>query len=366
MALKYLTKKIASERFEQLKAIVDSPQNLYNKIVSSKGKKEKVPTCFRSVMLSTIHDIIHENEVTIAKASVWDLLQYIIQNSPVNFGEILSDEVTKVYTGMNNLLKDPRDVNNEEYRKTLKTISEFIALLSGLTIPNELSSVWDVNITDQDMFDNPTTRVPVVLCLDVSSSMIMENRIEQLNKGVKAFFDSVRDDSIAKWAAEICIVVFNNEARQLIDFNYVDKQASAFEELNLIADGNTAMGAAVNLSLDLLEKRKALYRSSSIDYWQPWLVLMTDGQATDEIESAAARCSKLVKEGKLVLFPLAIGNGANMAQLKRFSPKRAPMRLNANKISEFFNWLSRSVRTTSQSTVGTEVSLPDISSWAVL
>ena len=126
------------------------------------------------------------------------------------------------------------------------------------------------------------------------------------------------------------------------------------------------MGAAVELSLSLLDQRKAEYRKKGIDYWQPWLVLMTDGQATDNIDKAAEQCSKLVDEGKLVIFPLALGRGANLEELKAFSPKRAPLRLNEHKLSEFFNWLSQSVRTTSQSTPGATVKLPDVSSWAVL
>ena len=70
-------------------------------------------------------------------------------------------------------------------------------------------------MTEKDLLDNPTTRVPVVLCLDVSASMTIDGRIEQLNKGVQEFFRSVSEDKIAKWAAEICIVIFNNEAKKL-------------------------------------------------------------------------------------------------------------------------------------------------------
>ena len=315
-------------------------------------------------------------------AKIWDLLMYVIdiENAPSPLGETLYNDIQTVWNTLNSIKKYHKEVSTEDYIHIIKVVSEFIAVLSGLPIPSELNDYIsgakpievekpkepDTNITEKDLLDNPTTRVPVVLCLDVSASMTIDGRIEQLNKGVQEFFRSVSEDKIAKWAAEICIVTFNNEARKLVDFNYVEKQKEAFNSLELKAGGNTAMGAAVELSLSLLEQRKTEYRNKGIDYWQPWLVLMTDGQATDNIDKAADQCSKLVDEGKLVIFPLALGRGANLEELKSFSPKRAPLRLNEHKLSEFFNWLSQSVRTTSQSTPGARVKLPDVSTWAEL
>ena len=277
----------------------------------------------------------------------------------------------------------------EDYIHIIKIVSEFIAVLSGLPIPSELNDYIsgakpietakekeekidiDTDVTEDDLEGNPTTRVPVVLCLDVSASMGIKDKndvskMDLLNTAVQEFFRSVTEDKIAKWAAEICIVTFGSKAIKLVDFNYANKQKEAFNALKLVAKGNTAMGEAVKLSLSILDQRKLKYRKYDIDYWQPWLVLMTDGQATDDIDEAAAECRKHVEEGKLVVFPIALGKGANLEDLRAFSPKRDPLQLNQYKLSEFFSWLSQSVRTTSQSTPGAEVKLPDISTWAVL
>ncbi len=368
MAYKYLTKKQATERYKQIIDVCQSSKSLFDKLVFFDPKDSKAPVSLRSILIGVIQSIRKENNLYLPDATVWTMLLAAIDNAPTSLGETLSNDIKEVYSLLNGYLKNQREASDDDYRKSLKTISQFIAVYSASTVPNEILDLYsegEAHLIGEKDLVNPTTRVPVILCLDLSASMTMENRLEQLNEGVRQFFDSIREDSIAKWAAEICIVTFNNEAKKIVDFNYADKQLQAFEKLKLVAEGNTAMGAAVELSLELLEERKDYYRKAGIDYWQPWLVLMTDGQATDEIENASIHCAKMVNDGKIVLFPLAIGNGANLRQLEKFSPKRTPMRLHANKISEFFNWLSQSVRTTSQSTPGTKVKLPDIT-WAVL
>lgn len=43
------------------------------------------------------------------------------------------------------------------------------------------------------------------------------------------------------------------------------------------AEGMTCMGEGLSLALDLLEKRKAKYKATGVDYYQPILVVMSDG-----------------------------------------------------------------------------------------
>ena len=383
MALKKIPSTIASERFSQIVSITASDLSLFDKLTKDLDRSNRnSASSVRSTLFGLVLDVMKHSNIYQDGAKPRDLLLYVIdiENAPSPLGETLYNDIQTVWDSLNSIKRNHREVTKDDYIFIIKVVSEFIAVLSGLPIPSELNDYIsgvrpvevikekepDTNVTEKDLLDNPTTRVPVVLCLDVSASMTIDGRIEQLNKGVQEFFRSVSEDKIAKWAAEICIVIFNNEAKKLIDFNYVEKQKEAFDALELKAGGNTAMGAAVEMSLSLLEQRKTEYRNKGIDYWQPWLVLMTDGQATDNIDKAADQCSKLVDDGKLVIFQLALVRGANLEELKSFSPKRAPLRLNEHKLSEFFNWLSQSVRTTSQSTPGATVKLPDVSSWAVL
>lgn len=216
-------------------------------------------------------------------------------------------------------------------------------------------------LRQEDLIENPTARVPICLVLDVSSSM-NGAPIQELNEGVKLFFEAVRTDDVAQYAAEICVVTFGDVANKTLDFMSVERQ----QVPQLGASGLTAMGAGVTMAIDLLEARKGDYKRAGVDYYQPWMVIMTDGAPTDDISAAAEKVQRLVAERKLTVFPIAIGASANMASLATLSPTRPPLRLQGLHFREFFSWLSQSVSRVSQSTPGeaVELDVKGIQAWA--
>jgi len=228
----------------------------------------------------------------------------------------------------------------------------------------------------EDLVNNPTARVPVCLCLDTSGTMgrviggevkdtgrtefrdgqmwnIVTGGISALDElmdGVKIFYDAIREDEVAMYSAEICVITFGGNAPCLIeDFANIERQPNS-PKFN--ADGDTPMGEAVNLALDCLEKRKQEYKDKGVDYYQPWLVLMTDGVpngSSQELDRAITRTVDMVKAKKLTIFPIGIGNDADMSVLAQFSPNRSPLKLKGMNFREFFQWLSQSISRTSQS-----------------
>lgn len=218
-------------------------------------------------------------------------------------------------------------------------------------------------LSQEDLVDNPTARVPICLVLDVSGSMAGEP-IRELQAGVKMFYEAVLEDEVAQYAAEISIVTFGSEAKRTVEFMAIGRQ----DVPALVADGTTAMGQGVNLALDLLEARKADYQRAGVDYFQPWMVIMTDGEPTDDISVASDRIRALCESKKLTVFPIAIGTAANVETLGMLSPSRPPLRLKGLNFREFFLWLSRSVSRASQSTPGETVTLDKagIDAWGQL
>jgi uncharacterized protein YegL len=236
-------------------------------------------------------------------------------------------------------------------------------------------------LRQQDLVSNPSTRLPVCLCLDVSGSMnrteggtptgrtefidgemwnIVEGgttALQELIKGVEYFFDAIKSDEIARYSVELSIVVFGDKANTILEFANIDRQSIP----SFTANGNTAMNEGVNLALDLLEQRKGEYSSKGVDYYQPWMVLMTDGYPTDNTYSAINRVKKLGKNKKLTLFPVSIGHDADMQILKQFSTLNNDMVLkvkSAEHFKEFFEWLSQSIVVASQSVPGDKPQLP--------
>ena len=218
-----------------------------------------------------------------------------------------------------------------------------------------------------DLVDNPTPRVPVVLCLDCSGSMSGEP-IDELNEGVSTFYKAINEDEVARYSAEICIVTFGPVQKET-DFQTLDMNSRPPQ---LSADGATPMGEAVKLALDLLDERKQQYRQNGVDYYQPWLVLMTDGEpyggSTQVLNEQIDRVVRLVESRKLTVFPIGIGANADMNVLNRFSPGRSALKLKGLNFADFFSWLSKSVSKVSQSTPGDKVTLDvqGIKGWAEL
>lgn len=219
----------------------------------------------------------------------------------------------------------------------------------------------------EDLENNPSSRVPVCLVLDTSGSMDGEP-IAELNEGVRLFYDAIRNDETALYAAEVSIVTFGGGHRCHANFSTLEHQSQV---PSFYADGNTPMGEGVNMALDMLERRKNDYKNSGVDYYQPWLVLMTDGNPNgdrSELERAIERTTGMINAGKLTIFPIGIGDGADMGTLARFSPKRKPLKLQGLNFKEFFAWLSKSVSKVSQSSPGDKIQLDidGIKGWAEL
>jgi len=235
------------------------------------------------------------------------------------------------------------------------------------------------------LIDNPDARVPICLVLDASYSMsgivagdtvdtgkrvnrdgtewrIVEGenlvtRMDELNAGLKQFFSELLEDPSAKRAAEVCIVAFAAEAEIIRDFEPLG-EAHCGIKLDVSDQGQTSLGKGVELALQLLDQRKTEYKSAGVDYYQPWLVVITDGQPTDDSHHRIANDIKIrVEAKKLSVFPIAVGELSDLTQLAVISPGRKPLKLKGTKFRELFQWLSKSVSRVSSSIPGEKVPL---------
>jgi uncharacterized protein YegL len=194
--------------------------------------------------------------------------------------------------------------------------------------------------------DNPDPRIACALLLDTSGSMTGEP-IEQLNRGFKLFCDEIRDDELAKKRAEITVITFGGAARVEIPFT----EGRDLQAKDLEAGGATPLGAALNIALDQLAEQKAAYKEAGLEYYRPWLFVLTDGAPTDrEVFAAAADRVRQAEASRGVsVFGIGIGEGANMTRLKELSAQRTPLRLDGLSFREFFSWLSASLGAASAS-----------------
>jgi uncharacterized protein YegL len=207
-----------------------------------------------------------------------------------------------------------------------------------------------------DFAINAEPRCPVVLLLDNSGSMSGQP-IQQLNQGVAVFKQSVEQDALAALRVEVAIVSFGPVVMRQ-DFVTIDQ----FVPPQLQAEQLTPMGEAINYALDLLENRKADYKNNGIQYYRPWVFLITDGSPTDTWQPAAQRVRQGENDKKFSFFAVGV-KGADMGILSKIAdPTRPPLLLNGLDFKSMFLWLSQSMKQVSHSQPGatTQVQTPPV------
>ncbi len=218
-----------------------------------------------------------------------------------------------------------------------------------------------VGLPEPEFIENPENRCPVILLLDTSASMSGEP-IKELNQGVKIFKASVLEDNQASLKVEVAIITFNSE---ISDVSAKDGfvTISKFNPQKLQASGGTRMGAAINKALDLLEERKAVYRENDIQYYRPWVFLITDGAPTDFWMDAAKRLKEAEDNNKLLFYSVGVQD-ADMDTLKEITPNlERAKKLNGLDFQSMFKWLSASVKQVSRGKIGEKIEPPSTSGW---
>ncbi len=214
-------------------------------------------------------------------------------------------------------------------------------------------------IPDIQLEDNREIRTPVVLVLDGSTSMA-GGPIDGLNSGLQLLESELKADTVARGRVRVCVIRLggNSEVDVLSDFtDVVDFTAPTVE-----ANGNTPLGAAMELALDNIETEKGKLGAAGISWTRPWIFVISDGNPTDaDFETSADRCRKACKDGKVAIFPIAV-EGADTAVLSRLSDKPA-LALDGLKFNELFLWLSGSVKEGSQTAAGDTATLEGLDSW---
>ncbi|MEL4897185.1 vWA domain-containing protein [Crocosphaera sp. Alani8] len=205
-----------------------------------------------------------------------------------------------------------------------------------------------------EFVENPENRCPVVLLLDTSGSMSGQP-IRELNEGLKAFKSSLMQDTLASQRVELEIITFGETVTTIQEFVTIDD----FDPPELKTSGRTPMGQAIITALDSIEKRKAIYKNNDIQYYRPWVFLITDGAPTDSWQRAASELKDAEADKKLVFFAVGV-EGADFNTLKEIASARPPLQLKGLDFREMFVWLSTSVQQVSTGKIGDVKSLPPV------
>jgi uncharacterized protein YegL len=203
--------------------------------------------------------------------------------------------------------------------------------------------------------DNPDPRCPCVLVLDRSGSMAGQP-IAELNAGLQQFRAELLSDELAARRVELAVVPFGPVGR-----GSAFHAPQEFQPQALTAGGDTPTGAALEYAVELIIQQKLAYKQHGVPYYRPWIILITDGQPTDDWRRAA----QLIRDGEqqkaFAFFAIGV-SGADFNVLNQLAPRGA-LQLQGLAFREFFLWLSASLSGVSKSTVGEIVPLPPRSGW---
>ena len=207
------------------------------------------------------------------------------------------------------------------------------------------------------LIKNRYRRTPCILLLDTSYSMNGQ-KISDLNSGLQQFFAEVKAHPVASQSVDTCIIGFG-PVRIIRDFH----TSSELPEVPKIeALGTTPLTEALELSMLLVEKRKELYRNTGVQYFRPWIWLLTDGIPTDECGNFSEDYKRLLnplqlaaQEKKFELFAIGFNLDATGKQILNELSRpwgRKSLNLKPGMFSEMFSWLSASLRNVSTSQPG--------------
>lgn len=197
-------------------------------------------------------------------------------------------------------------------------------------------------------------KCPVCLLLDISGSM-SGDPIRNLNEGVSKLKDALLLDDQAKKTIELFVVTFGG-----VITPYPFCTPEDFKPPSYDARGDTPMGEAILLGLDLIAQRKEQYKAQGIHYYRPWVVVITDGEPTDvdnpEWREVVGKIRKAEKDKKILAWAFGVP-GSNLDRLNELlshqePDKRKLYQLDGFDFKNLFLWLSASLGTVSRSQEG--------------
>jgi uncharacterized protein YegL len=192
----------------------------------------------------------------------------------------------------------------------------------------------------------------LVFLLDTSGSMGWPENdppIRHLNDGLNRFKTEVSENKQTRDILDVAIVEFNSNFRVVQDFVPVEYM----ESINLVATGGTTISPAIREVLKMVDDRSRFYRRSGSEPYKPWVLLISDGQPSDDITAVAQEIKAMEDAGKVSFRSLSVGenDSETLQALHQLSGQKV-MKMKGTNFSSFFDWVNKSMRSVSQSSPG--------------
>ena len=199
-------------------------------------------------------------------------------------------------------------------------------------------------------------RLPVYILIDTSTSMRGEPIIA-IELGLKALMESLNRDPYALETVCLSIITYNSQAEQILPLTEVYKTRIP----ELTAKGRSALGEALNLLCEKVEKEVHKNTPEAKGDWKPLLFVLSDGGYSGPIAKPISEFKKL-QFGFVVA--CAAGSKSKIDVLRKITPNVIQISsTDTINIKAYFKWISSSISTTStriENTGESDISLEEL------
>ncbi len=154
---------------------------------------------------------------------------------------------------------------------------------------------------------------------DIRPGYAHYKKIDKLNSTLTGLLNDLKCDRELCKQVAVSIVTYSRYAS--VKYDFLD-----CEDLNIsscvctVEKAETSMGDGLRTALAQLDEMRNSLREADNDYYTPILVFMTDGTPTDDPRTEFGIVRKRVEKEDLFVFPLGIGDGADMVKLRDMFP----------------------------------------------
>lgn len=186
-------------------------------------------------------------------------------------------------------------------------------------------------------------RLPVYVLLDCSESMIGPG-IEGLRIAVAAMLRELRRNPQALDSVWLSFITFDGEARQVAPLTPLDDVQAPMLQVH----PGTALGGALRLATASIRREVKRTTANEKGDFRPLIFLITDGQPTDEWQSAVRDLDTRTGTRPANVYAIGCGADVDFAQLGKITDIVLRLdNVNAEGFAKLFVWLSASVHSAS-------------------